>query len=334
MTREGKTGGGAGQATCTEQDLRACFRLLLGREPGATEWDWHRWQVGHDLEGVVRCFLGSPEHKALGWGTPAGELPEIAELDGFRLCARREDLAIGCTILEERGYEPHVTRLVREVTTPGMRVLDIGANIGYFTFLCASLVGPTGEVVAVEPNPDNVRMLHASRMLNAASQVRILPCAATLRADLYFYDAQGSNGTIGPGPTELARIWSSAPVPGFPLDSLLGEDFAPDLVKIDVEGAEHLALSGALALLRRGHPMIFTEFSPEVLRTVSSVAPEEYLELLLTDPRDEIWVLAEDGGRFPCGRDTGAVTRYHEARRSDHIDLVVAPAGRIGVLPA
>jgi FkbM family methyltransferase len=54
-----------------------------------------------------------------------------------------------------------------------MNVADVGANIGYFTMLAASIVGANGVVTTVEANPDNARLIEASRRLNGFGHVRI-----------------------------------------------------------------------------------------------------------------------------------------------------------------
>ena len=56
-------------------------------------------------------------------------------------------------------YEEPVRAALRELLTVGDTFLDVGATIGVMTFLAATAVGPTGRVIAVEPNPDNVQLL-------------------------------------------------------------------------------------------------------------------------------------------------------------------------------
>jgi predicted methyltransferase len=59
-------------------------------------------------------------------------------------------------------YEPEVTAVFGRVLRPGDVVIDVGANVGWFTLLAASLVGPGGKVVACEPGPDNLAKLQAN----------------------------------------------------------------------------------------------------------------------------------------------------------------------------
>jgi predicted methyltransferase len=59
-------------------------------------------------------------------------------------------------------YEPEVTAVFGRVSRPGDVVIDVGANVGWFTLLAASLVGPGGKVVVCEPGPDNLAKLQAN----------------------------------------------------------------------------------------------------------------------------------------------------------------------------
>ena len=65
--------------------------------------------------------------------------------------ASREDTFLGSVITQTHDYEPHVSKVFREYLRPGMQVLDIGASIGYFSLLAASLVETDGLVYSWEP---------------------------------------------------------------------------------------------------------------------------------------------------------------------------------------
>ncbi len=60
---------------------------------------------------------------------------------------------------------------LRGMLAPGQRVVDVGANVGYFTVLMSRLVGPRGSVVAVEPDRDNLRLLRLNLWLNRCHNV-------------------------------------------------------------------------------------------------------------------------------------------------------------------
>ena len=104
-------------------------------------------------------FLGSVEfararsaHEKGLEGHPAvSQLVETSE--GFRIHVDPTDYAVGHTIALDASYEPEVSATLRQVLGAGGTFVDAGANIGWFSLLGASLVGPTGHVVAIEPNP-------------------------------------------------------------------------------------------------------------------------------------------------------------------------------------
>jgi hypothetical protein len=94
-----------------------------------------------------------------------------------------------------------------------------------------------------------------------------------------------------------------------------------DVVKMDVEGAEHRVVSGGKELLRKHHPTLLTEFSPGGLGNVSRVSGEAFLQSLF-DLGYHISVIELDGDVTACGRDIPKVlARFREAS-TDHIDLL------------
>ncbi len=157
------------------------------------------------------------------------------------------------------------------VWTRGRRFLDVGAFVGYFTILASKLVGPTGRVVAVERDPGNRVLLEANLKRNDCSNVSVLPlCAWYARADLWLATNPDNRG----GSTVHAdRRAGDTAVPAAPLDTLLDDRF--DLIKVDAEGSDHMALRGARRLLA-GCPLAIVEFWPET--PVSGLCPRGVLD--------------------------------------------------------
>ncbi len=128
--------------------------------------------------------------------------------------------------------------------------VDVGANLGFFTFMASRRVGPGGRVVAFEPGADNYRMLEESVRINDASNVRTYRMAIGSShgtADLYMNLSSGGHsllprsGNLG---TEQVAV--------SPLDTAMGSlDGEIDLIKIDVEGAEMGVIAGAVETLKR-----------------------------------------------------------------------------------
>jgi FkbM family methyltransferase len=307
--------------SATAEDIFYCFRLLLGRTPQRHEWSAHVWRTGQNLTDVVRTYTNSREfsgRRLLAEWQP--EEIEWTQLDGFSLYTASNDHAVG-TVVRSNSYEPHITRLLREHLKEGMAFIDIGANIGYFTMMAASLVGPRGHVLAVEPNPQNVLLLEASRRRNDFSQVAVAQAAASDRMRILALNSDYSNGTTSQIEGDLALLALARLVPAFPLSKMIPFSQSIDLIKIDVEGAEYLALKGATDIIQRDHPIIASEFSPEQMEVISGITGSEYLEFLKSFGY-EFSVLSTTSSPVLLGGDVGAVLELHKTIGGDHLDIL------------
>ena len=232
-----------------------------------------------DLTSVttIRRLLGSIEHQM----APTAFSVQLSEQDVLRcrvgpveLLADRADAAV-TPGLRSGEYEPHLTAVFERYCRPGMRVVDVGANLGYYSLLAAHLVGPDGAVIALEPNSENCRLLLSSLRLAGVTNVELLPVAADVSSGWAYYSTHvGSNGGLVNDDDLLSH--PGTVVPTFPLDDLVTEPV--DFLKMDVEGAEGRVVKGAARIIERDRPIITTELKEEMLRRVSSVSVPEYLE--------------------------------------------------------
>ena len=212
--------------------------------------------------------------------------------------------------------------MFRDVLRPGMAAIDIGANIGVFSMLAASLVGPTGWVLGIEPNPRNARMAEASRRLNGFGHLTILQAAAGRAPGLLAINTSFSNGTTSS--VEDASLLVTDTVGCVAVDPLVPRGRRIGLIKLDVEGAEYNALFGCQALLRHHRPVLVFEFGPGQLPGISGVTGEALLRWIIA--RGYMLELIEhDGPPTALGTDWPAVMRAYEARGVDHVDLVARP---------
>jgi FkbM family methyltransferase len=173
------------------------------------------------------------------------------------------------------------TRLMQANLRPGMTVLDVGANIGYFTLLAARSVGQEGLVHSFEPHDEIRGELERNVRRNGLRNVVVRPEAvARSTGEVAFYRSaeatnQGISSTIeGSTPLGQAREARPSIVPAVRLDDVsdsLGRSV--DLVKIDVEGAERAALEGGESLFSAPDaPLVLLEsfeidVTAELLRT-------------------------------------------------------------------
>lgn len=313
----------AHDTTATPEDIFYAFRLLLGRSPNHEEWRGHSGNAGRDLDSVVRSYLTSLEFSRRENALVGARLTEgltLKALGDFSMYASEHDAAVGRHILMD-AYEPHVTGVFRARLRPGMHVVDIGANIGYFTMLSASLVGPSGSVLAIEPNPESVKVLEASRRANSFDQVTVLQVAAGRAPGLLVLNPSYSNAMTSAPPDEVSALMRSITVPSFRLDDLIPRDRTIDFVKIDVEGAEYNALLGASEMLKRCHPTVVSEFSPDMMPGISGVDGPEYLRFLLGFGY-RVSVIELAGELTAYGGDVDQVMDAYARSGVDHIDLL------------
>lgn len=323
----------------TEDDLRAAYRLLLGREPDEAGFRHHlRWIEREHIDPSTLCahFVASPEYRAR-MAIDNSLVP--IQLDGCTVFARAGDRLIGANVAEHRSYEPYVMEHFLRELGPGSCVLDIGANIGLFTIPAALRVGSAGRVIAVEPLPQNHLSLYAGITHNNLSNVSVLPIAASDRPGLI--DAlcapDSSNGIVGVRPVYPRN---GLTVPIHRLDDLLATVEQLDVVKIDIEGHEPVAWRGMRGLLDRHRPIVFSEFSPIAMRNVGN---DESIYLAhLFEYADSVRILHRDCDPVDCHAANAVMKEWRTANARAgldgelHLDLAVRPARRIlrkSVLP-
>ena len=313
--------------TATESDIIYCFRLLLGRNPKKQEWPGHSIRAGEPLDLLVRSYLNSEEFAGRHLQEHRAGNAELVDLPNFKIYASLEDTFIGKVIIQSRQYEPHVTRIFQQYLRPGMVVVDIGANIGYFSLLAASLVGQDGFVYSWEPSPANARMLYASQLANGFTNIKIVQAAATETSGLLGYFRSSSNGNVA----EIAKaspdeVLGAETVMGLRIDDVLPKDARVAFVKIDVEGFEFRAMTGAREMLGRCRPIVVSEFSPESLLHSSGVSGREYLEFFASY-QYELSLVADDG---PVAATTEEVLSRCEQSGTDHVDILLQPGRSSG----
>lgn len=303
----------------SEIDIFHCFRLLLGRNPKVDEWAAHCWRKGQNLEDVVTGYLTSNEFKCRNLLKPKNDFKKI-QIENFSMYVSPSDTGTGHTLYTEKVYEPHVTKVLKSVLRDGMTFLDIGANIGYFSMLASQLVGNNGRVISFEPFPENVKLLYLNTKLNHFTNITIYPLALGDDERLWFYGGQGSNGNISRIIDEAELVLSQTLVFSVPLDVFLKSVERIDVIKIDIEGAEYLAMKGAEKLIEMYSPVIISEYFPAAIQAVSCVSGETYLSFYVKRGYD-ISVIDGNGSLIEFRDDIDGVNNYVERQKVDHIDV-------------
>lgn len=162
-------------------------------------------------------------------------------------------------------HEPWLQDLLAETLEPGGMYLDVGSHVGFFGMLAARIVGPEGTVHCFEPDPSTFRRLCDNLDANALSGVHRHNVAAWSSAGSVRF-ASSSDADSGVTGHVLEGSPEGVDVPAVTLDGILDGD-RPDLVKIDVEGAEVEALAGASATVRACATTWVVEVHSEALAT-------------------------------------------------------------------
>ncbi len=139
---------------------------------------------------------------------------------------------------------PEIAALRGTKLRPGALVFDAGAHQGVVALMLAREVAPGGRVVAVEASAHNAAAAAANRDLNGAAHLEVLHAAVSDRAGELAFN-EGLNGQIDDG----TGAWGRVTVPAVTIDGLADRYGPPDVVFIDIEGAEQLALAGAARTL-------------------------------------------------------------------------------------
>ena len=203
----------------------------------------------------------------------------------------------------------------------GKRVfMDVGAHIGLYSLPVSRVLGPGGQVIAFEPSDGNYRYLLKHLAYNGIENIRAYQVVVgdTSQSAVRFYEhVDGSSGLGGltkraKRPADLESFIETER-PQVTLDEFCTQNrLAPDVVKIDVEGAELLVLKGARRTLAKYQPLLFLSIHPAHLKTMgqSTEEVERLLRELGYEARDaaDMPVDSLGSGEYMCVADSVART--------------------------
>lgn len=232
--------------------------------------------LGRKFGGTIisRSMLLTRVHAALSmWLFNSNEI----KVGGFRVRFDPRDRVIAKKLALYGGFEEAEINILCSLSRPGDCVLDVGANIGLHSLYLSRSVGPGGRVIAVEPDPDNLKLLSANLEANGCDNVTVLPYAfgneegwvglfqsSENRGNLSIVDIDGNKDSVS---VYMRR----------------GEDVLkelgarPSLAKIDVEGAESIVISGLGSYLPAS---LMFEFIPQNIRAFGE-DPRALLDTLI-----------------------------------------------------
>jgi len=205
--------------------------------------------------------------------------PEYVSIEGVRFYLNYNDAWFSTYVAVHGYWEKMETEAIRAHVRPGMRVLDIGAHIGYYTIVLSNLVGETGRVTAFEPAPGSYALLCKNTQDLPHRNVELVQRAVWRESgELQLHI--NSDDTLDHSIVAARDRASTVTIQAVSIDDYMG-DATFDCVKMDIQGGEGHALRGMAGTLERHRPdIIVTEFWPSALDRAGTPAIEFFDQLL------------------------------------------------------
>jgi FkbM family methyltransferase len=187
----------------------------------------------------------------------------IAKL-GLRRIPLFDRAFLGLYAIYKQCFEAGPIDRLREFVPDGSLVIDVGANVGFFSLRFARWVGDGGKVIAIEPeNLNYASLIAALKRQGLQHRVDALQAVAAAEAGTLLLEIN----PLHPADHKLSLDGTGIPVTAVTLDQLIADKrrLRPALVKIDVQGAEMLVLKGAGDILKSAAPALFIELHEEGL---------------------------------------------------------------------
>lgn len=160
-------------------------------------------------------------------------------------------------------------RFAEEYVHPGDTVFDVGANLGVFSICAAIQAGPKGKVIAIEPDPVTSSIIQKTKKINPGILDNLLVISAGISSRQGFSDlniperaracSHLAEAGGGAGIELMGAIRSKIRVPLTTLDAVAAEHGQPDVLKVDVDGAEHLVIEGSRRMFSGKKPRVLIE---------------------------------------------------------------------------
>ncbi|HEY0121504.1 MAG TPA: FkbM family methyltransferase [Rhizobium sp.] len=281
----------------TADDVVASIEMILGWTPDKALVDYHLRLGFQDRKALGQYMMQTDEFRqkmrvhqrqpmflgdrVMGF-THRGEIIYLIP----------NDLDLTPHILDHGMHEPSTEKVIVNAIRPGDTTIDIGCNVGYHTMAMAAAVGPHGKVFGFEANPAIFPLLKSTLVINQFTTFR-----GTGRVDLFLNAVADKPGMItlenAPGHSGSGHVVNDNPssdmgpeyslrveVPAVRLDDVLADSKPIDFIHMDIEGAEPLAMKGAIEIINRSPNLkIVSEWSVGMMRTLADV--DAYIGLLV-----------------------------------------------------
>lgn len=184
--------------------------------------------------------------------------------NGQKMLVYSQDVCSGISLILTGTYEPVTTKLFLENIKAGDVILDIGANNGYYSLLAANKAGNNGSVFAFEPDENNIKLLKKNIVLNKITNIKVEEVAVADKNG----SIQFSSNSIHTGKSTIVvdEKVNSKTVRGITLDSFI-KNKKINVIIMDIEGAELLALKGAKKTVLKNDLTLFFEYNPKSIKS-------------------------------------------------------------------
>lgn len=205
----------------------------------------------------------------------------IKEVEGSKMLLNLSDRGIHKDLFLHGIREPECTRIFKQELAEGMKVMDIGANIGYYTLIEAQIIGTSGKIYAIEPDPENFKLLKSNVEMNSyADRVQLYNMAVGDEAGGTFLEISDYSNA-----RKIARSlnWTRhkyVKTEMTTVDEFL-RDKDVDFIRMDVEAFEYYIIKGMARTLNKDKPLkLFIEVHPKAIRRFYGESVDAMLENL------------------------------------------------------
>lgn len=264
----------------------------------------------------------APAPAAAGCIPPRPNLSaSVAKFHGLTFHVDPDDMVITARTIGFGEYEPGLTKAFLSIVHEGDTVIDIGANIGYYTMLGAQAVGQKGKVYAFEPDPGAYALLRTNAEVNRFTNIVAEQKALSNRpGTLTLYRGctnKGDNRVIAPSDKR-----ETVTVEAVALDDYLPNNAKIRFIKSDTQGAEGMVLEGMRRTIERNKELYFAvEFWPYGLAR-SGWPPDRFL-MLVHSLGFTIQEIDEQTGTLTPTTVGSLLKRYGQANGELHTDLLL-----------
>jgi FkbM family methyltransferase len=213
-------------------------------------------------------------------------------------------------------YDVAQVRTICQLATPGMVVWDVGTYLGFYSALVSRIVGPTGKVVAFEPDPENLSRAQHNARLNSLTNIQFVHAAiGEPVGEITLIKTANTNSHIDGAfvgrdradyATRAPEHADTVTVPCMSLDQAYLDPTIPnpDIIKLDIEGAEQFALRHCDRLAREVGPVIMLELhNPECDSAAWDFAQETGYRLFSLETNQYFTSRSEVHGTVLCTRE-------------------------------